>query len=480
MKNGNGVGGGREARSGCVAEALERRQLLAASMAAFTIGGAGGDNARDVYADRRNGTYVAGDFTGRVDFQKGVGAHVVNAGSKADPSQRLSYVAKYGRNGSVEWVRAFDDANVHVSGVEVDSAGHVYVSGGLTVAGPADLDPSRRRVLVDGTTAPNFVAKFTANGKLIWGRSVGRGQGMRMAVDPNGGGVFLAGLDYSYEGPDTNLVRLDSAGEFVWGGRVGTFVQDLVAGRRGGVFLTGTVQGSGDVDPGPGERLLATGGRPAGSYVQAIDADGALAWATVDGDSRNTRGRAVAVDAFDNVVVAGTRQYRRPRGNDDAPFSLVLQKLDRTGTPVWRRETVGGSVLGVTGVDADETGDVVVGGTYRGQNLVDGTRPDFDAGPGEALPPAAGGGVDAVFLARYGADGTFEDLDTARLEVDLTGVVLSAFASGRAGRVVAVGAVGGSVDLDDGPGVTTLTAASPVLGFQLRDGDGFVWELAYV
>ena len=88
MKNGNGVGGGREARSGCVAEALERRQLLAASMAAFTIGGAGGDNARDVYADRRNGTYVAGDFTGRVDFQKGVGAHVVNAGSKADRSQR--------------------------------------------------------------------------------------------------------------------------------------------------------------------------------------------------------------------------------------------------------------------------------------------------------------------------------------------------------------------------------------------------------
>jgi len=146
----------------------------------------------------------------------------------------------------------------------------------------------------------------------------------------------------------------------------------------GDVFVTGSLVGSADFDPGPSVDLLSSsGGRdlfvakytPTGALVWAVDVPGAA-------PSAVAQGSAVAVDPAGEVVVAGTLTGSSHFGPASGGVTLssparndpFVAKFSASGSLVWARNFAGaaGSLDQADALAFDPAGDVVVGGSFQG------------------------------------------------------------------------------------------------------------------
>jgi hypothetical protein len=239
--------------------------------------------------------------------------------------------------------------------ITVDDAGNIYSTGNNM--GGEDWDPGPGlTVLPEGA----FVWKLDSNGEFLWAKGVAGSQGNNgaqghgIAADPSGNvytvGRFGGTVDLdpgpgihnitSVIGPfgitDLYVLKLDSAGNFIWGGAMGgpgqeDYVDDLAADSLGNIYLTGTFQDTMDFDPGPGVYPLTSAGlydgtAEAGSrdaFVAKFDAAGNLAWARAVGSSHpydaglgdkliddgDDLGRGIAVDPSGLVFAVGSFSY---------------------------------------------------------------------------------------------------------------------------------------------------------------------------
>src|SRR5688500_1880119 len=80
-------------------EPLEKRELLAVDLAhAFSLGGPGNDNVRDIATDPNGNLCVVGKFVGTVDFDPSANTYELTS---SPAGSRTSYVAKYDPNGAL-------------------------------------------------------------------------------------------------------------------------------------------------------------------------------------------------------------------------------------------------------------------------------------------------------------------------------------------------------------------------------------------
>ena len=123
------------------------------------------DMATSVAADASGNVYVAGEFNGTVDFDRGTG--VFNLTSTGAPD---AFLAKYNAAGSLLWAGQITDAgpiNGYRLGLTTDSGGNVYLTGQFT--GTTDFDLGAGvTTLNSGPSAAAFVAKYTSAGGLTW------------------------------------------------------------------------------------------------------------------------------------------------------------------------------------------------------------------------------------------------------------------------------------------------------------------------
>jgi hypothetical protein len=99
-------------------------------------------------------------------------------------------VAKYTENGTLVWTRLLGGLLGDIGqGISTDASGSVYVTGystSATLGGTTSTNPGSEQIVV---------AKFTADGTLVWTKFLGssgsdRGQGI--AIDKNGS-VYVTG-----------------------------------------------------------------------------------------------------------------------------------------------------------------------------------------------------------------------------------------------------------------------------------------------
>src|SRR5688500_8844248 len=86
-----------------VVESLEKRRLLTADYSfAFKLGGSASSSevANAVTTDAAGNVFVAGQFSGTVDFDPGAGATNLTALGPTD-----AFVAKYSSSGALTWAR---------------------------------------------------------------------------------------------------------------------------------------------------------------------------------------------------------------------------------------------------------------------------------------------------------------------------------------------------------------------------------------
>ncbi len=299
-------------------------------------GGVGRDTARDVAIDANGNALVTGFFRDTGTF----------GGATADSAgHRDMFVAKYDPAGQLVWLRRAGGPLIDEGrGVAADGTGNVFVTGGFE--GQAGFADDLTVTADDGGQA--FVAKYDSGGTPLWVRQVG---GNKRAWG--------------------NTVATDSAGNVVIGG---AFAEKATVGDA-------TLASAGDLD----------------IFLAKYDPDGNPIWARSGGGPNRDMAYSVTVDLADNVLVAG--KFHRMANFDAVQLNSVggkdafLAKYAPDGTLVWAVSIGSRGDDAAHGVTTDDSGNVLLTGTFRDRMTVGGTT-----------LTAAGG--DDIFVAVFGANGT--------------------------------------------------------------------------
>lgn len=322
------------------------------------------DTGQSVSADSLGNVFVTGSTLGNLGGP--------NAGDED------VFVSKFNAAGVVQWTRLWgtpgEDSGRAVS---ADGLGNVYVTGHTD---GVLLDPNV------GGPGNAHLSRYTAEGIREWTVFLGTDEaeaGNGVAADRLGN-IYVTGLTGGeLAGPnagleDAYLAKFDAAGRRQWTRQFGTdgldAGDDVAADGAGNVYLLSYTFDAPDslVD---------------GAYLRKYDANGSLLWSRQVADEP---AQGVAADELGNVYITGytrTTRYDGLYGSVDA----YMTKYAADGTLGWLRFLGTPVEDQALSVSADRLGNVFVAGNTRG-----------------SLGGAYAGESDA-FLARYHADGTFQE-----------------------------------------------------------------------
>jgi hypothetical protein len=252
--------------------------------------GSGFDIGWAIALDSAGGVYVTGSYSGTADFDPGPGSYLLSSmnGRGSVPSDDV-FVLKLDTDGVFAWAGSMGSANGDDSGsgIAVDSSSNVYLTGGwgasfLGSAGSNDFDPGSGAVKLSHAGGSDaFVLKLDANRNLVWAKNIGGPNyevGHDITVDASGNvyttGYFEGTVDFdpgksksllaSAGASDIFVSKLSNAGNSIAAVRMGGTNSDtgtgIVLDASNNVYTTGSFQGTGDFDPGPGTFNLTSAG----------------------------------------------------------------------------------------------------------------------------------------------------------------------------------------------------------------------------
>lgn len=280
----------------------------------------------------------------------------------ANPGRADSFVARYGAEGSLEWVATINGSeDAIIDDIFLDSTGQVYAAGRISdqvtfgahqigarfqyrsflakldaagnwlwareVIGARDTGNTAVRVVTDNEIlvagcfragdSGIYAASYDAAGTQTWIKQmVGGSQDEVSDIEVDGAGNILlsgrlsgASLDFGdavvLENPTVFfagfLARLDANHVATWATLTGSRGYEIVAGPNGGTVVAGYYDGQ-QVHLG-GEALVNAGGVDA--FVGGLDDAGAVQWHTEFSSSGSDLARAIAVDADGSLLVTG-------------------------------------------------------------------------------------------------------------------------------------------------------------------------------
>lgn len=298
-----------------------------------------------------------------------------------------------GQGTGFEWAKAVDGAlGFGQRSVAVDAEGHLYAVGyfrdTLSFGTDSPLLP-----IVSAGEQDAFILKLSPAGGLIWAKTLSGLEnvyGFSVAVDGEGmvyvGGFFEGTVDFD-PGPDTFslsseglldvfIQKMDGAGNLLWaktmGGLNNELLYALCADEAGNVYATGWFADSADFDPNDGSTILSSAGL-ADVFVQKLDRDGNLLWATSFGGESSDEGFAICLDGLGNVYTAGWFYGTLDFDAGPQAESLVSQgekdifvhKLDTDGNFQWAKAFGGPQDDHAYSIAADDSNDIYLAGSYR-------------------------------------------------------------------------------------------------------------------
>jgi beta-propeller uncharacterized protein DUF5122 len=401
---------------------------------AKSAGGADLDKSHSVAAYADGSTVVTGQYKGEAHF--GVGEP--NATTLLSGRFDDMFVARYDVDGTLAWV-------AHAGGTDVDA--------GLAIASCPDgscvvTGFFQSRAITFGIGEPNhvrfatlgqgdvFVAKYLANGNLLWAKRAGgtqdeHGQGVSCFADGScvvtgyfsGTATFGAGepsqtvLTAAGVAPDSFVARYAADGSLVWVKQgAGT---DLARGWSVAAVDDGSVVATGeyreDITFGTGEpnqtTLLASSGGRSDVFVVRYNADGSLAWAKTAGGTGLDVGHGIAAFVDGSCVVTGgfatfgsDATFGAGEPNEttlvsDGFSDAFVARYNADGTLAWATQSGGVSDDAGFCVGTFTDGSCVATGFFSNVGVF---------GHGEATETTLQAPLRSTdfYIARYAADGT--------------------------------------------------------------------------
>jgi len=287
---------------------------------AASFGDIESDEGRGIAVDASGNVYVTGYFDGTVDFDPGAGAFLVTSVGSRD-----IFVLKLDTAGNFLWVKTMGGPSYETArAITVDASGNIYLTGYFNDT--VDFDPGAGTVnLTSAGDLEAFVCKLDSDGDFLWAKAMGGAEldyGRAIAVDGPGNvyttGLFVGTADFdpgagtamltSAGGYDIFVLKLDSDGTFVWANRFGAVNEDygngIAVNASDHVYLTGTFTDTVDFDPSMDVADLTS----AGSYeifLQKLDSNGGLIWATAMGADLDDFGFDLALGTSGRVYITG-------------------------------------------------------------------------------------------------------------------------------------------------------------------------------
>ena len=395
-------------------------------------GGYSEDYGLGIATDENGNVYSTGIFVGPALFDQ-----VELTDTESNPDFDI-FVAKYDSSGDIQWARKaggqFSDQG---NGITSDASGNVYVTGFFR--GSASFESE---TIVSSGEVDVFIAKYSADGDLIWVRKAGGARsdaGYDIETD-SGGNIYVSGTFYDTAmfGPISVsdlgfagfLAKYDPSGEPVWvrkfGGPLSARAKKLAVDPSGNIVITGFFQGSADFGP----TTVQSAGED-NVFVAKYDNMGELIWVRAASGTGHDGGVGIATDQAGNIAVVGNITETTEFGNvaltSKGPQDGFLVKLDPDGNVLWVRQIE--SAPYTTGVVFDGVGDMCVTGAFGGTVQFETTSLISNYGRD-------------LFLAKYDSNGNFlnvlrvGDAQGHDIAIDTQGnALITGDAAGRSGAL---------------------------------------------
>ena len=352
--------------------------------AGFSFGGPKDDAFTDVFYHKGQ-LYYIGTFSDSMDANPGTAAtDTFWLRSKGKTDIFISVISESG-----SFVRAIalggtGDDFPHA--ICVDTGGNVYISGRINNSG-IDLDPGTGTFLVQGNGLfyyDGYMARYDKN--LAFSRAI--------AIP----------------------LRNGSTGQ-------GVQLHDLALGENGDLFVTGSVSGSADFDPGNNTLLLGSGSSGSSSIVLArYNPQLELRWAYGTGSYGSNSGQAIAIDTRNqDILLTGmfSAQTVDMNFSSDSFFlhrsgyaqDLYLARYSANAQFQWAFRLGDANDDISTGIAVNAAGRIGISGAYS-------RTVDFNPAPNDSFKLTAVSDRDA-FVALYHPDGRFiAAADTGTISID--------------------------------------------------------------
>jgi hypothetical protein len=275
-----------------------------------------------------------------------------------------------------------------------------------------------------------------------------------------------------------HFVGMSSGSNGLWGRAI-----DIDA--SGNIYIAGAIRDSFDMDPGPGVYKLSTGGAQV-TFLLKLDSAGNFVWAKkheVSVPVNNTSGPA-GMKIVGNVIYlaggfAGTVDIDPGAGVFNVTSTpgvggdMLLIKMDTTGNFIWGKTMGGTGIDGIYSIRTDSVQNLYIAGGFS--NTV-----DFDPSPSVTNLTSNGGskilGPHDPYVAKYDSAGNYIWAKGFGGGSDewAWGLSLDPW-----GNVIVTGFFNGTVDFDPGPGVYNITASSrDMFTLRLRNNGDFSWAIS--
>ena len=386
------------------------------------------DEGRSIVVDNKGNTYFAGSF---IDLAVVAGEQIEGLSATSTDM----FVAKISKEGILQWVKVFGSPTYDegAPSVAVDSAGFVYVAGGVGGTGQFGTKSYKAVGKLDA-----FVAKMNAAGDFLWVQGAGSSdndQTLHVHVTANGDRVYAVGTFIglvnfgsnaieSFAGKSDFFVRaLNASGQPLWCKRIGSSEADIYIGanttRDGRLVIAGAMHKTTTFDT---QTLKANGENDPDAFVARLNQDGSFELLRRYGDIFSEIPRCIVADARGNMFVGGSFDsttimesfQQESQGQNDGFVMRILSNGDLD----WVRAFGGPYDDVVTAVGIDARGIPYIAGNFdtyayfddqrvEGEGFDDGFVAALDCGPSTLLRPNAPEikfceGMDRPITARLG------------------------------------------------------------------------------
>jgi hypothetical protein len=298
--------------------------------------------------------------------------------------------------------------------VAADGQGNVFIAGYFS----SSTITFGTTVLTNHGEENIFIAKYNANGDVVWAESFGGtyyDDALSVSADASGN-AYLSGYfgsssvtfgtttltsNGSY---DIFLVKLDANGNVVWAKSAGGNIEDEAASvavdHLGNTFITGHFISVPGITFGT-TTLTNRGGSDV--FVAKYNSSGDVLWAKAAAGDKDDWGTSVVADPSGNCYVAGYfNSAKLGFGNDTLANSntgliptsdVFIAKYNASGYILWGRSAGGSDDDVATGVTRDGNGNIYLTGYFSSMHISFGTT----------ILTNTGG--ENIFLVKYDANG---------------------------------------------------------------------------
>lgn len=327
---------------------------------AINFGGRASDEVRAIKVDDAKNVYVTGTFKDTADFDPGPNVYtLIPTGNES------VFVAKYDSTGAFVWAQNIV-ASFHVfaSGMDIDQAGSVYITGNFIDT--VDFDPGPNVYqLTTNSMYDAYILKLNTNGDFCWAKDIGQST-----------------IDIGYD------IKTDNFGH---------------------VYTLGTYRLTVDFDPGPGTFNLTSTGYD-DIFILKLDTGGNFVWAKSYGGVSFDYGRGLSIDPFGNVIMTGSFASTVDFNPGPGVFNITqisiagddifVSKLDSLGNFLWAKQFGGAGAGYGAYVSTNTIGDVFTTGHFDGVT-------DFNPGPGSANFTQIGLSGADMYIVKLSPTGNF-------------------------------------------------------------------------